>query len=122
MTTASQRESRDSTHAKPIDTAAIQDTIAQTLLLGAGPLERDALAGLWETLLGHVALLLPDVRVASGRLWRGGTDWYQQAARLDSVTQQAEQALAANPLAALVQLQLLARDCDWLLGQHRASC
>ncbi|MFF7411682.1 DUF6415 family natural product biosynthesis protein [Streptomyces lydicus] len=117
MTTSGQRESRDSTHADPIDVATIRATIVEALQLGSGPLNLSALAGLHEVLRGHVHLLLPGARDAADRMWRGGGSWYQRVARLDSVTWQAGQELASDPFAAMVQVQLLARDCDWLLDQ-----
>ncbi|MGA4875799.1 DUF6415 family natural product biosynthesis protein [Streptomyces lydicamycinicus] len=115
---AGQRESRDSTRAEPIDAATIGETIRQALRFSSGPLDRDAMAGLHETLRGHVNLLLPIARGDADRLWRGGTAWYQRAARLDGISRQAEQPLAIDPFAAMVQVQLLARDCEWLLGQQ----
>lgn len=118
MTTAGQRESRDSARAELIDTATIRETIQLGLLLSVGPLDLEAMAGLHEALRGHVALLLPSAREEAGRLWRGGTAWYQRAARLDGIARQAEQPLPGDPFAAMVQVQLLARDCEWLLAQQ----
>lgn len=104
----------------PIDTATIGETIRRGLALSSSPLDLTAMACLHEDLRGHVALLLPGARDEAGRLWRGGTAWYQRAARLDGIARQAEQPLPADPFAALVQVQLLARDCEWLLAQHTA--
>ncbi|GES27961.1 hypothetical protein San01_04480 [Streptomyces angustmyceticus] len=104
--------------AEPIDTATIRETVRLALLLGAGPLDRDAMAGLHEALRGHVALLLPGARTAADQLWRGSGAWYERAARLDCITRQLEQPLAGDPFAAMVKVQLLARDCDWLLDQQ----
>lgn len=109
-----------STDAELIDTATIRETIRLGLLLSAGPLDHGAMVGLHEDLRGHVALLLPGAREDADSLWRGDTAWYQRAARLDSITRQLEQALAVDPFAAMVQVQLLARDCDWLLDQRAA--
>ncbi|WP_329143403.1 DUF6415 family natural product biosynthesis protein [Streptomyces sp. NBC_01456] len=121
MTTqAGQREPRESTGVEPIDTDTIRETVRLGLLLSAGPLDRDAMTALHEALRGHVALLLPIARGDADRLWRGGTAWYQRAARLDGIARQAEQPLPVDPFAALVQVQLLARDCEWLLGQSVA--
>jgi hypothetical protein len=106
--------------ADSIDTAVIRETVRLGLLLSSGPLDLEAMTGLHEALRGHVALLLPGVREDADRLWRGGTAWYQRAARLDGIARQAEQALAVDPFAALVQVQLLARDCEWLLAQCTA--
>jgi hypothetical protein len=116
-TPAGQRESR-STGAEPIDADTIRGTICLALRLSAGPLDREAMADLHEALRGHVALLLPGAREDASRLWRGGTAWYQRAARLDGIARQAEQALVADLFAAMVQVQLLARDCEWLLDQR----
>ncbi|MGW2920439.1 DUF6415 family natural product biosynthesis protein [Streptomyces angustmyceticus] len=119
MTTpAGQRETRDSTRAEPIDTVTIGETVRRGLALSSGPLDREAVAGLHEMLRGHVALLLPGARGNADQLWRGSGAWYERAARLDSITRQLEQPLAGDPFAAMVQVQLLARDCDWLLDQQ----
>lgn len=104
--------------AEPIDAATIRETVRLGLALSSGPLDRGAMTGLHETLRGHVNLLLPGARDDADRLWRGGTAWYQRAARLDGIARQAEQPLTIDPFAALVQVQLLARDCEWLLGQQ----
>lgn len=119
MTTpAGQRETRDSTRAEPIDTVTIGETVRRGLALSSGPLDREAMAGLHEMLRGHVALLLPGARADADRLWRGGTAWYQRAAQLGRITHQAGQPLSPDPFSALMQVQLLARDCKWLLDQH----
>lgn len=102
----------------PIDTATIRETVRLGVLLSAGPLDLETVAGLHEALRGHVALLLPGARDDAASLWRGGTAWYQRAARLDGIARQAEQPLPGDPFAALVQVQLLARDCEWLLAQQ----
>ncbi|MET7795625.1 DUF6415 family natural product biosynthesis protein [Streptomyces decoyicus] len=104
--------------AEPIDVATIRDTVHLGLLLSSSRLDLEAMAGLHEDLRGHVGLLLPGARDAAAALWRGGTAWYQRAARLDGIARQAEQPLPVDPFAALVQVQLLARDCQWLLDQH----
>ncbi|MFF8784857.1 DUF6415 family natural product biosynthesis protein [Streptomyces sp. NPDC015125] len=103
---------------EPIDTATIRDTIRLVMRLSSGPLDLVTLADHHEALRGHVHLLLPGVQDAADRMWRGGSSWYQQAARLDNVTWQAGQELASDPFAAMVQVQLLARDTEWLVDQQ----
>ncbi|KIZ16816.1 DUF6415 family natural product biosynthesis protein [Streptomyces natalensis] len=102
----------------PIDTDTISDTIREVQALGSGPLDLEAMTALHEMLRGHVALLLPPARSDADSLWRGDTAWYQRAARLDGIIREAEQPLSHEPFAALVHVQLLARDCGWLLERH----
>ncbi|MEV7466087.1 DUF6415 family natural product biosynthesis protein [Streptomyces kronopolitis] len=119
MTTpAGQRETHEFASAAPIDAVTIRETIRLARRLSASPLDHQAVAGLYEELRGHVHLLLPGTRDAAAAMWRGGTAWYQCAAQLSRITPQVEQPLSPDPFAALVQVQLLARDCEWLLTQH----
>ncbi|QHC23488.1 DUF6415 family natural product biosynthesis protein [Streptomyces sp. GS7] len=61
---------------------------------------------------------IPPTRSDADSPWRGDIAWYQRSARLDSITRQVEQPLSHEPFAALVHVQLLARDCGWLLGRQ----
>ncbi|WP_407553046.1 DUF6415 family natural product biosynthesis protein [Streptomyces sp. Pv4-95] len=102
----------------PIDVHTIDGTIVRAMSMSRERLDADRLAELDELLRGHIALLLPPIRETAAKLWHGGTAWYQQAARLDGIARQAETEISSTPFAALVQVQLLARDCQWLLNQH----
>ncbi|MFI2184632.1 DUF6415 family natural product biosynthesis protein [Streptomyces sioyaensis] len=74
-----------------------------------------------EDLRGHIALLLPGARAAAGRLWSGGIEAHRMAARLDGIERQTRQGLGPGALSAHVQVQQLARDCQYLLARHTAE-
>ncbi|MCZ1006121.1 DUF6415 family natural product biosynthesis protein [Streptomyces lydicus] len=103
----------------PIDLDAIEATITRALRVNAGHLDVGVLRELEEELRGHVDLLLPEARTAAGCIWHGSIEWHRQTARLDGIERQAMQGVGGSPLAAHVQVQQLARDCQWLLNQRR---
>ncbi|MFF8901652.1 DUF6415 family natural product biosynthesis protein [Streptomyces lydicus] len=104
--------------ALPIDAETISATISRALRLGSGPLNLDAMGEAAGALRGHVALLLPLARKSAGRLWAGSIEAHRLTARLDGIEMQSRRSLAPSPLAAHVQVQQLARDCQWLLARH----
>lgn len=107
--------------AEPLDAETIGETICRALCLGTAPFDSAVLVGLEEELRGHIGLLFPEVRDAAGRIWRGSTEWHRRIARLDGVERQVKQGISDAPLAAHIQVQQLARDCQWLLTQHKAD-
>jgi hypothetical protein len=108
-------------NALPIDVATIAATINRALRENAGRLDLSGLAEREEVLRGHIDLLLPEARDARGRLWHGSIEWHRRTVRLDGVERQARRGLRGGPLPAHIQVQQLARDCQWLLNQHTAG-
>ncbi|MFF8308524.1 DUF6415 family natural product biosynthesis protein [Streptomyces lydicus] len=108
----------DATIDVPVDQDTIAATISRALRTGSGPLNLDAMGDVAEGLRGHIALLLPLAREEAGRLWPGSIEAHRLRARLDGIEQQYRRPLAPAPLAAHVQVQQLARDCQWLLARH----
>ncbi|MGW2917442.1 DUF6415 family natural product biosynthesis protein [Streptomyces angustmyceticus] len=102
-----------------IDVLTIEQTI--TLALGAsrGQLQVSALVDLGVRLRGHIALLREPARKAADGMWHGGTEWHRHIARLDGIERQMAQAPSPLPFAALIEVQLMARDCRWLLDGYR---
>ncbi len=105
----------------PTDLASIQRTIDEARGLRTVPLTMAALANLERQLCGHIALLLPCLRAAAERLRPHSTAGYLLRSRIEAIEQQAKQGLGEGTLAAHVQVTQLARDCQWLLEQHRAA-
>ncbi|MER5969223.1 DUF6415 family natural product biosynthesis protein [Streptomyces sp. NPDC002055] len=103
----------------PIDEATIQDTIVRSLRTASGRIDMAELVRLDELLRGHIALLFPGVEASTDRLWRGSVAWYQRRAGLDRIRRQVAEGLGEGPLSAHIQVTALARDCQWLLTQHR---
>ncbi|AJC59495.1 DUF6415 family natural product biosynthesis protein [Streptomyces sp. 769] len=100
----------------PIDA----ETIRHALHLGAGRPSPTELAEAAETLTGHIALLLTEVRETaqvSRPFCVGAADC---AGRFHGIERHMNQGLGDGPLSAHVQVHLLARDCQWLLAHHTA--
>jgi len=104
-----------------IDWETISETIRSALRTGSGPIDLDEMAALAETLRGHIALLLIEARETTSQLGRGTIEAHQTTSRLGGIEKQFRRPLASLPLAAHVQVQQLARDCQWLLAQHTAG-
>ncbi|PBC86136.1 MULTISPECIES: DUF6415 family natural product biosynthesis protein [unclassified Streptomyces] len=102
-----------------IDLLAIEETITSALGASRGQLQVSMLVGLRAQLRGHIALLREPARKAVDRMWHGGVEWHRHITRLDSVERQAAQELSSLPLGALIEVQLMARDCQWLLDGYR---
>ncbi|MCB5909826.1 DUF6415 family natural product biosynthesis protein [Streptomyces pinistramenti] len=94
------------------------DEVRATRGLTAEAVDLDLVAA---TLRGHIALLLPVVRGAAEHLWHGSIQAHRLMARLDGIENQTKQAPGPGTLAAHVQVQQLARDCQWLLDRHRGG-
>ncbi|WP_158795002.1 DUF6415 family natural product biosynthesis protein [Streptomyces sp. NRRL S-337] len=107
--------------ALPIDAETISATISRALRLGSGRPDLGALAELEEELRGHVAALLPVARASAQRLWPSSIEAHRLTARLDGIERQAELGPAVDVFTAHVQVQLLARDCQWLLTRYTAE-
>ncbi|MFF0624175.1 DUF6415 family natural product biosynthesis protein [Streptomyces sp. NPDC004296] len=117
----------DSSDAATADRSAAvpgdEDTIRSTLvraqdLRDTSPCT-DELAELDRLLRGHIAILLPEAQAATDKLWRGSMEWSRRTGRLSEIRFRSEQGLGASRLSALVQINLLARDCEWLLADHK---
>lgn len=101
----------------PIDVGTIETTITAALRTGTGSMHAGEIVDLDLMLRGHIGLLLPPVREAAERLWHGSLEWHRKTARLDGIERQTGQGLGDNPFSGLIQVQLLARDCRWLLDE-----
>ncbi|MGW8398550.1 DUF6415 family natural product biosynthesis protein [Streptomyces lydicus] len=102
----------------PIDADTTSETIRRALRAGSGPIDLDEMAALAETLQGHIALLLIEVRETTSQLGRGTLEAHQTAARLKGIQEQFRRPLATRPLSAHAHVHQLARDCQWLLARH----
>ncbi|MCB5908184.1 DUF6415 family natural product biosynthesis protein [Streptomyces pinistramenti] len=105
----------------PVGTDPVNTTIHQALRLRTGRPDIGMLAGLERELRAHIAHLLPDARESINRLRHGGVEAHRMATRLDAITHQTRQGLGPGPLSAHVQVQQLARDCQWLLTLARRT-
>lgn len=101
------------------DLDAMRYTISRARGQSSVPLRYDELTELESELRGHIDRLLPTTREAVDRLWHGGTVWHQQISRLDGIERQVGQGLGTGVLSAHVQVQQLAKDCQWLLDHQR---
>ncbi len=82
------------------------------------PLRHAELTELEAELCGHIHRLLPAAKAAVDKLWHGGAAWHQQISRLDGIERQVGQGLGAGVLSAHVQVQQLAKDCQWLIDHQ----
>jgi hypothetical protein len=103
-----------------IDVVIIDATISRALRENAGRLDLKRLAELEEELRGHIALLLPGARDAADSISSGSIELRRLNMRLDGIEQLVRRGLNGTPLAAHIQVQQLARDCQWLL-QYTAN-
>ncbi|MEU6062810.1 DUF6415 family natural product biosynthesis protein [Streptomyces sp. NPDC047097] len=103
-----------------VDVETIGATIARALRTGSGRPALAELAGMVEELRGHVAILLPEAQESTRRLPTDSTETHRQRARLDGIERQLRQEPGADVFTAHVRVQLLARDCEWLLARHTA--
>ncbi|WP_435602874.1 DUF6415 family natural product biosynthesis protein [Streptomyces sp. bgisy130] len=113
--------SEASSEDSPIDRDTISATIQRALCLGSGRPEPDALIELEEELRGHIALLLPEIRESARQLWPDSIEAHRLKARLDGIERQTRQGLGQGALSAHVQVNQLARDCQYLLARHTAE-
>ncbi|MBM4792581.1 hypothetical protein HXP44_11075 [Streptomyces sioyaensis] len=105
----------------PIDVVTIQATIERALGASRGQLQVSTLVDLQTQLRIHIALLREPARKAADQMWHGGTKWHRHITRLDGVERQAEQEMSPLPFGALIEVQLMARDCQWLLDGYKEN-
>lgn len=102
-----------------IDVLTIEETVRLALGASRGQLQVSMLVELGAQLRGHIALLREPARKAADGMWHGGIKWHRHITRLDSVERQAAQEPSPLPFGALIEVQLMARDCQWLLSGYR---
>ncbi|QXE36314.1 hypothetical protein KQY30_20810 [Streptomyces sp. GMY02] len=71
-----------------------------------------------EELRDYISQMLPIAQNQTDRMWRGSREWYVLTSRLNGISTEAQQPLAASKLAAHVQVRLLALDCEWLFMRY----
>lgn len=101
----------------PIDAPTCEAAISRGRHAGRSALSMQELADLAEELRGQIQLLLP-ARHAVVRLWPEGPEWHRHQARLKSIEQTLGDGLGDTLFSAHVQVQLMARDCEWLLANR----
>ncbi|MGW2021067.1 DUF6415 family natural product biosynthesis protein [Streptomyces decoyicus] len=111
------RKQADAVEPVLIDVDTIGETVAKAIRSGSGPAASGDLVDLEALLRGHIAVLLPLARDAADLLWRGSLDWHRQTARIAGIERLVGQGLGDSDFSAIVQVQLLARDCRWLLDE-----
>ncbi|MYT17001.1 hypothetical protein YWIDRAFT_06593 [Streptomyces sp. SceaMP-e96] len=103
---------------RDLDLGIVHDTISRARGQSSVPLNYDELSKLEAELCGYIAQLLPPAKKAVDKLWHGGTAWHQQISRLDGIERQVGQGLGTGVLSAHVQVQQLAKDCQWLIDHQ----
>ncbi|MGW1840238.1 DUF6415 family natural product biosynthesis protein [Streptomyces sp. NPDC002067] len=104
----------------PVDVETINDTIQRARQLGATRPDLTTLADLEELLLGHIALLLPEVQAVTAPQ-EGGAEGTTYARRLTAIRAQLRRDLGTGRLSAHVRVATLAQDCQWLLDHHEET-
>ncbi|MFI1302293.1 DUF6415 family natural product biosynthesis protein [Streptomyces sioyaensis] len=104
-----------------IDVLTVEETIKMTLGASRGELQMSTLVDLEAQLRSHIALLREPARKAADQMWHGGTKWYRHITRLDGIERETEQELSPLPFGALIEVQLMARDCQWLLDGYKEN-
>ncbi|WP_158713062.1 DUF6415 family natural product biosynthesis protein [Streptomyces sp. NRRL S-1813] len=104
-----------------IDVLTIEETIKMALGASRRQLQVSTLVDLEAQLRGHIALLQEPARKAADQMWHGGVKWHRLITRLDNIERQAAQERSPLPFGALIEVQLMARDCQWLLDGYRES-
>jgi len=105
------------TDSGPIDRAVIQQTIDRALVEGPPP-PYEVLLELEDLLRGHIQQLLPAAEAAVGRLWRGGTAWWNAKTTLDAISEDVGRGLGEGLISAQKHVARLARHCRWLLARN----
>ncbi|MGW7249014.1 DUF6415 family natural product biosynthesis protein [Streptomyces decoyicus] len=110
-------EATATSHARraPLDLNTVRYTISRARGQSSAPLNHEALTELETELSSYINRLMPAAKEAVAKLWHGGTAWHQQISRLDGIERQVRQGLGAGALSAHVQVQQLAKDCQWLI-------
>ncbi|MFE7313906.1 DUF6415 family natural product biosynthesis protein [Streptomyces sp. NPDC057555] len=103
-----------------IATETIAATIRRALHFGAGRPTPGELAEVEQLLRRHLTVLLTEVREAAPPQHPLVAEECQMASRCRGIEQHMAEGHADGPLAAHVQVHLLARDCQWLLAHYTA--
>ncbi|WP_328547701.1 DUF6415 family natural product biosynthesis protein [Streptomyces platensis] len=101
-----------------LDLNTVRYAISRARGQSSAPLNHEALTELEAELCNYIDRLLPAAKEAVAKLWHGGTAWHQQISRLDEIEHQVGQGLGAGVLSAHVQVQQLAKDCQWLINHQ----
>ncbi|WP_051765449.1 DUF6415 family natural product biosynthesis protein [Streptomyces sp. NRRL F-5135] len=106
----------------PVTAEAVRAAIDRAEQLGRSDGTIEQLHALAGELRGHIRVLLPVAQAEADGLWKGGVEWYTLVSRLGGVRRavDAEQE-PSGLLAAHVRVQLLSRDCRWLLDEFGAA-
>ncbi|MER8002825.1 DUF6415 family natural product biosynthesis protein [Streptomyces sp. NPDC095613] len=102
----------------PVTAEAVRAAIDRAEQLGRSHGTIEQLHALDGELRGHIRVLLPVAQAEADGLWKGGVEWYTLVSRLGGIRRavDAEQE-PSGLLAAHVRVQLLSRDCRWLLDE-----
>lgn len=116
-------DGRDTAADEPdaIDILTIEETIKRAHGVSRGQPPLSALVELEAQLRGHLAVLGEPARKAADQMWHGGVTWHRDITRLDGIERQAAQAPSPLPFTALIEVQLMARDCQWLLDGYQEN-
>lgn len=96
--------------------------IAEDVALGLGEREtpqQDDRAALEIRLRDHITYLAPQLRRKIDELWRGSAEWSLLSGHLDVIKQRVTTPTPCGDRATRFRVGQLARDCQWLLEQHR---
>ncbi|PJJ03700.1 hypothetical protein BX264_4090 [Streptomyces sp. 2333.5] len=106
------------TNLNGIDLDTVRFTISRARGQSNVPLHYGELTELESELCGYIDRLLPSAKGAVDKLWHGGIAWHQRISRLDGIERQVGQGLGTGVLSAHVQVQQLAKDCQWLIDHQ----
>ncbi|MFG2863188.1 DUF6415 family natural product biosynthesis protein [Streptomyces sioyaensis] len=122
MTTDQRVSAGEATATDPNGNDLDLDTVRYTISRARGqssvPLHYAELTELETELCGYIGRLLPAAKKAVDKLWHGGIAWHQRISRLDGIERQVGQGLGTGVLSAHVQVQQLAKDCQWLIDHQ----
>lgn len=104
-----------------IDILTIEETIERAHGVSRGQAPLTALVELEAQLRGHLAVLGESARKAADQMRHGGVNRHRHITRLDSIERQATQEPSPLPFTALIEVQLMARDCQWLLDGYKEN-
>lgn len=108
---------RHDSHRAPTTVHAAVVRALASLTAPAGP----ELAALEREMRGHAEALLPAAEAAVDALPHTSPAWWEHRTRLDVIRRQLQQSPPEGPLPANVRVQLLARDCTWLLTHQEGT-
>ncbi|MGS2589455.1 DUF6415 family natural product biosynthesis protein [Streptomyces hebeiensis] len=102
----------------PVTAEAVRAAIDRAEQLGRADGTIEQLHAVAGELRGHIRVLLPVAQAEADGLWKGGVEWYTLASRLGGVRRAVDtDQEPSGLLAAHVRVQLLSRDCRWLLDE-----